>query len=323
MAGSRPKTFLSGAQLTWKWQRLVWWVFAVCFILALVSTRGSLERLGDGINHSAAAQRLVNGFDISAIAELTSVPDAPLQTSNSGGLVAAFVFTIFMLFVTGGIIATFVRDEKPEASSFFEACGYHFWRFFRLMIYFVLALIPVVLVAALVGAMYGSLDEKQISPMPAVHVFEAGSLVVLFLLMVARLWFDMAQVVAVFEDEKRMHKALRIAFMLVVRNFFSLFWLYFRISVIGWVVFVGGIWLWMTKLAPASTMAAFFVSQLIVLLWIGTRMWQRASEAQWYKEWREGQEVVQPVMAYTPVPAEPVAPVIVVPEPIVPPAEPA
>jgi hypothetical protein len=253
--------------------------------------------------------------------ELMSVPDAPLITSNGGGLLAAIVFTVFMLFVTGGIIATYVRDEKPEASSFFEACGYHFWRFFRLMIYFVVALIPVALVAGLVGAMYGSLDEKSISPMPAVHVFEVGSLVVLFLAMVMRLWFDMAQVVAVFEDEKRMHKALRISFMIVARNFFSLFWLYFRISLVGWAVFLVGIWLWMTKLAPTSTIAAFFVSQLIILFWIGTRLWQRASEALWYSEYRQGQELVQPI--YAPVPAEPVLPVAVLPEPIIPPAEPA
>ena len=321
MAGSRPKTFLAGAQLTWKWQRLVWWVFAVCFILAFVSARGTLERLGEGINHSTAAQRLVNGFDISAIAELTSVPDAPLSFSNGGGFLATLVFTIFMLFVTGGIIATYVRDEKPEASSFFEACGYHFWRFFRLMLYFVVALIPVAIVGAIVSAMYASLDEKQISPMPAVYVFAAGSLVVLFLAMVMRLWFDMAQVVAVFEDEKRMHKALRIAFMLVARNFLSLFWLYFRISFIGWALFLLGIWVWMTKLAPTSTIAAFFVSQLIIVFWIGTRLWQRASEALWYSEWRQGQELVQPI--YVPVPAEPVVPVAVLPEPIIPPAEPA
>ena len=321
MASSRPKTFGAGAQLTWKWQRLVWWVFAVCFILALVSTRGTLERLGDGINHSMAAQRLVNGFDASAIAELITVPDAPLLTSNSGGFLAALVFTIFMLFVTGGIIATYVRDEKPEASSFFEASGYHFWRFFRLMIYFLIALIPVALVAGIVSAMYGSLDEKQISPMPAVHVFEVGSLVVLFLAMVMRLWFDMAQVVAVADDEKRMHKALRVAFMLVARNFFSLFWLYFRISFIGWALFLVGIWLWMTKLAPTSTIAAFLVSQLIILFWIGTRMWQRASEALWYTEYRAGQEVLQPVYTPVPVVAVPVAAPLI--DPLVPPAEPA
>ena len=83
-----------------------------------------LERLGDGINHSVAAQRLVNGFDISTIPELMSVPDAPLITSNGGGLLAAIVFTVFMLFVTGGIIATYVRDEKPQVLDGFP----HAWR---------------------------------------------------------------------------------------------------------------------------------------------------------------------------------------------------
>jgi hypothetical protein len=319
MAGSRPKTFWAGAQLTWKWQRLIWWVFGVCLVLAFFAAHGSVDRLAEGINHSVAAQRLVNGFDISALVELSSVPDAPLQTMSGGGVYFSFIFTIFLLLSTGGIIATYIRDERPETSNFFEACGYHFWRFFRLMLYMLVALIPIGILAGIAGAMYNSIDEKSISPMPAVHVIEVAAVVILFLLMVVRLWFDMAQVIAVFEDEKRMHKALRLAAVLVAKNFFSLFWLYFRITFIGWLLFFAGLHVWMMTLAPTSIVAGFVVSQLMLLFWIGTRLWQRASESLWYREYRAGLEVAQPV--WTPAPVAPPVPVI---EPlVVPPVEPA
>jgi hypothetical protein len=313
MASARPKTFLSGLGLTWKWQRLVWWVFAVCLVLAFCAASGSIGRLGDGINHSLASKRLVDGFEISAIAELASVPDAPLQASNTSSTAYTFIFLIFMLCSTGGILSTYVRDEYPSTSVFFEACGYHFWRFFRLMLWLLVALIPVGIVAAVGGAMYGHLDEAKISPFPAVHAAEGTAIVVLFLLMVVRLWFDMAQVIAVFEDEKRMHKALRLAAVLVAQNFLSLFWLYFRISFIGVLLFAAGLHIWMMTLAPTATVLAFVVSQLMILFWIGTRMWQRASEALWYRDYRATQEAMQPV--WTPAPTPVIEPVVVAVDP--------
>ena len=145
-------------------------------------------------------------------------------------------------------------------------------------------------------------------PFPAVHVIEAWAVVILFLLMVVRLWFDMAQVIAVFEDEKRMHKALRLAAVLVAKNFFSLFWLYFRISFIGWALFALGLHVWMMMLPPTSTVVAFLLSQLMILFWIGTRLWQRASETLWYRDYRSSAEAMQPVWNPTPAPViEPIA----------------
>ena len=88
---------------------------------------------------------------------------------------------------------------------------------------------------------------------------------ILLLLMIVRVWFDMAQVIAVAEDEKKMHRALRRAFGLLRRNFFSLFWLYLRVSIIAWALFAFGLHVWMYHLKPQSTVAAFLVSQLMIL----------------------------------------------------------
>ncbi len=306
MSESKPKTFLSGAGLVWKWQRLVWWIFAVGLILSLLGTRGLVTRVGDVLDHSMASSRLANGFDVSAIVELLIKPDAPLQVTQSGSATVSLIFFIFMLFTTGGIIATYARDERPDVGNFFEACGYHFWRFFRLTIYLLIALIPVGVVVAVAAAMNNSIDEKSISPMPAVHFAEAASVFVLFLLMVVRLWFDMTQVIAVAEDEKRMHKALRLSAVLVAKNFVSLFWLYLRISVVSWALMGLALYLWMLKLGPASNVAALLISQLAILFWIGTRLWQRASEAQWYREYRAAADAREPVWSPAPV-AAPVA----------------
>jgi hypothetical protein len=317
MARSERGTFFSGAGLVWKWQRLLWWVFAINLIFALFATQGMVDKLSPALNHSAESQAFVHGFDVSQFALLMGQPDSPLQIEGPTTVHFAVVFMILMLFFTGGILAAYVRDEKPTATTFFEACGHHFWRFVRLLLYMLVVFLPIGGLAAFTGVMYNRIDEKSISPFPAVHFFEAAAVVILFLMILVRIWFDMAQVVAVAEDEKRMHKALRIAFGLFRRNFFSLLWLYLRVSIIA--VLVVGLCLrfWMMSLAPEKTVAAFLLSQFMLLIWIATRLWQRASESLWY---RDHAPDADPLPTPTWTPKQVIAPIAMTePEPYIPP----
>jgi hypothetical protein len=286
MKAVRPKTFVSGAGLVWRRQRIVWWVFIVSLVLALFAVRGIVERAAPAMDHSLASQRLVNGFDVSALFELMAQPDSPIEPLGPAVFHYSVVFAIFMVFAAGGILATYYHDAKPTTTAFFEACGHHFWRFVRLVIYMLLAFIPIGIFIAICGPIYDRIEDKSISPYSSVYFFCAAALVVLLLLIVVRLWFDMAQVISVAEDETRMHRALRRAASLLWHNFGSLFWLYFRISVLAWIFCGLGLHVWMYHLRPQSTTAAFVLAQTIVLFWIGTRLWQRASEVLWYRKFQ-------------------------------------
>jgi len=306
---------VSGAGLVWKWQRLLWWIFAINLIFAFLATQGMVDRLSPALDHSKASQYFVHGFDVSQVAALAGQPDSPLQFQAPTVIHFSVVFMILMLFFTGGILATYVRDERPATGIFFESCGYYFWRFVRLLLYMLLVFLPIGGLGALTGVMHNRIDERSISPFPAVHFVEAAALVILFLMIVIRIWFDMAQVIAVAEDEKRMHKALRLGFGLFFRNFFALLWIYLRASIVACLVVGLCLYLWMMKLNPASTVTAFFLSQFMVLVWIATRLWQRASEAVWY---RRHAPVVLPEPVWTPPPV--IAPIAMAePEPYIPP----
>ena len=113
---------------------------------------------------------------------------------------------------------------------------------------------------------------------------EAAAVLLLLLLICIRVWFDIAQVIAVAEDERRMHKALRRAAALQRHNFFSLYWLYLRVSLIAWIVFAAGLHIWITHLRPESILAPFLLSQFLIIFWQACRLWQRASEGIWYRE---------------------------------------
>jgi hypothetical protein len=312
MAESNRGTFFSGAGLVWKWQRLVWWLFFVCLIFGFFSTHEMTERAYSLLNNSVAAQRLVNGFDVSSIITLQQLPDSPLEIQSHNIVHFSVLFVVFMLFATGGILAAYVLGEKPTTTAFFEASGHHFWRFFRLLIYLVIVLLPLAGLAAATSAMYTHIQDQTISPYPGDHFAEAAAIVILLLLIIVRVWFDMAQVIAVADDEKKMHRALRRAFTLFRHNFFSLLWLYLRVSIIEWLLFALGLHVWMFHLNAQSVVAAFLVSQLMILTWIATRLWQRASEAIWYRNYQANQ-VTAP--AWSPAPEPMYMPVAANPQP--------
>jgi hypothetical protein len=299
MSGTRPKTFLAGAALVWRWQRLVWWIFAVTLIFGFLSTQGMVDRASGTLNHSLASRRLVDGWDLSALIELGQLQNSPIEFQGPTVIHFSVVFAIFMLFVTGGILATYVRDQRPQTAPFFEGCGHYFWRFVRLFIYFAIVLLPIGAIGAGAGALYNHIEEVSISPFPAVYFFAASSTVILLLLAIVRLWFDMAEIIAVADDERRMHKALRHAARVLWHNFFSLLWLYLGIAIIGLLLFAIGLRVWMMNLSPQSNILAFLLSQLMILAWIGTRLWQRASEALWYREYAQT-SVNEPVWTPTP-----------------------
>jgi hypothetical protein len=312
MAATKQGTFFSGAALVWKSQRLLWWLFAVCLIFGFFSTHEMTERAASLLNHSMAADRLVNGFDLGAVSALLQLPDSPLEIQGHTMVHFSILFVVFMLFATGGILAAYVLDEKPTTTAFFEAAGHHFWRFFRLTIYLAIVLLPIAGLAAASSAIHMHIDDQSISPYPADHFVEAAAVVILLLLIIVRLWFDMAQVIAVADDEKKMHRALRRAFGLLRHNSSSLFWLYLRVSIITWVLFAFGLYIWMFRLSPQSNVAAFLLSQLMILIWLGTRLWQRAGEALWYRNYqanqvREPAWTPPPAPMYMPVAAEPQA----------------
>jgi hypothetical protein len=299
MTTARPKTFVAGAGMVWRRQRVVWLIYFVTLLLAFLSTRGIVGQTAEVLDHSAeSAARLVHGFDMGAIDELTSMPNSPLAEGFGFLHISSLLSLLFLVFVTGGVLAVYYRDDSLSFGPFFEACGDHFWRFLRLLVYFAIAMIPVGILFAITSRVYDHIEDRAVSPLSAVHFGLAAGIVILLVAIAIKLWFDMAQVIAVAEEERAMHRALRQAARLLAGNFFSLYWLYLRISIVATAGFALGLYYWMEILRPDSIHKAFVLGQLLVLWWIGTRLWQRASEAKWYWEFRGSQAPSVP--AWTP-----------------------
>jgi hypothetical protein len=89
---------------------------------------------------------------------------------------------------------------------------------------------------------------------------------------------------AVAENESAMGRALVHSLRLTLANFTTLFWIYLRISLIAWAFSAAAFWAWIKLVQPEWIGVSFLLGQAVLLVWLGTRLWQRASETLWYAQ---------------------------------------
>jgi len=277
--------FSEGIGLVWRRQRLVWWVFVVALFIGSFAAHDITSRLRPMLDESALAQPLlVHSFHIDKIIELDMKP-AEYLDAGSTPLHYSLIFFFFLLLATGGILESYWRDATLSTGEFFQSGGTYFWRFLRLVGFLILCLIPVMILYFILGKISDGIDDKSISPFPGVWAKAISILIILFLMMVLRLWFDMAEVIAVAEGEVRSRRCLARSAALLRKHFGSLFWLYFRISFLAWLLFFVGLFFLVHGVHHSSVRFGLVVMQILVLYWIWARLWQRASETVWYKRY--------------------------------------
>jgi hypothetical protein len=287
----------------------LWWIFLVNLVLAGMGAVTFMQQVNPVLDHSLRGPAFVHSFNPFVFSDLMTQAHGA-STAGVASACLILVFFVFMLFVEGGLLETYRLDRGLSKGEFFEASGRFFWRFVRLLILLLIALIPAGIVYKLTTGATDLLDERSPSPMPGVWSQFSGLLVVLFLLQAVRLWFDMAQVRAVAEDERAIRRALGRAFKITFGNFGSLYWLYLRISVVAWLAMALLGWIWIRLVRPEWIGASFLVTQLMLLSWLATRLWQRASETLWYQ-----QRIPAAIKESEPAPASPPAPAV---EPVAP-----
>jgi len=288
-----------GARRVWRRQRIVWWIWAVNLILAFASAMPLAHRIGAVTDHSLAAQRLVNGFDWGTYSELLSTPDVNFGSAFPESTAAVLVFFVFMLFMTGGVLAAYANEYNLGTRDFFASCGAFFWRWVRLLFFMLIVVVPVGYGSKALLHWAGDLINDAAGEKTGYIVYLIFLSLTAFVLMAVRLWFDMAQVRAVVEDEHAIRRSLGRTFQLTFSNFGSLFWLYFRISFLAWFGLAIGLWLWLRLSGPA----AIIMFEVVLLWWVGTLMWQRAGEVVWYQRFAI---MPPPALAPMQVPVNPV-----------------
>src|SRR6267142_2016672 len=189
-----------GFNKTWHYQRVLWFIFFINLVLGHFGA-GAITHKLEVTEHTLHAQRLTGIFDVGTFSELVSNPEVYLFQVAGVSISFSLVFFAIVLFLTGGILEAYRSGRKLTTREFFEACGSYFWRWVRLFILMALVLAPVLKLVPLVREKSISLMGNAAQEKMGFWLLVGGILVIGLLLMCIRLWFDIAQVRAVVEEE--------------------------------------------------------------------------------------------------------------------------
>ncbi|HEU5401504.1 MAG TPA: hypothetical protein VFU86_09115 [Terriglobales bacterium] len=288
----------TGWNLVWRHKKILFWVFAVNLLLGALATNGPRLEFSSVLDHRMQSARLANGFDLGTFVELVSRPDINMTAPIQGSILYSGLFFLFMLFIVGGILTAYREDRPLFAGEFFGASGEYFWRMVRI---FLMSLIPYAGVAAVTAIIFaiasGSASEKT-----AFQIRMLGVGIGIVLVLFVRLWFDVAQVRAVAQNEHGMFRDLLRAFAISLRGLGTLLWMYLRISIVAWVLLWLGLWTW-NRLPGNQVWATWLLLEVVMFTQVFARLWQRAASVRWYGIYAE-EHPVAVVEFTTPHPVE-------------------
>jgi hypothetical protein len=300
--GAEPGVFATlrgGAAVAARGWRLLAALYGVNLLLAAVTSAAPLSaRLGAVLDHSLASAPLARGLDLYALFDVLSrtegdghpTLDLPILARTSpavsGALVAGLLFFGLTLFLDGGVLARYRKDGPLAAPAFFGACGASFSRFARIFAWS----FPVLGALAFLGSEARGLSVRWMAGAAHEHLgfYLAFAIapVLLALFLAVRLWFDLAKLRAVAEDEPVARRAVTGALRLLAGSFGRLYAVQVLIALAGLAGMALGIAAW-TLLIPAEDVAVAFVAgQAIAVLGVGVRLWQRAAQVHWYEATR-------------------------------------
>ena len=107
MAGEQKGIVAAGFSLLWRRQGVLWWVFVVNLVCGALGAFPAMMTLSRSLGHSMAGEKLIKGFDLGMLDELTRLPNINLMRQTVPSYIMAFLFLLFMLFVSGGILESY------------------------------------------------------------------------------------------------------------------------------------------------------------------------------------------------------------------------
>jgi hypothetical protein len=291
-------------------KRYIFWFWLLNLTLAEFGTSAFRQSAHAILDHSLGGERLVHGFDVAVMINLFARPEfGPMATVQFPAFYFGVVFLLATALLLPGVFQGYASTYRLPREDFFRACGRNLWRYIRLML---VAGIAMGIATGALFALHGVLERKAGESTNELLLPEVRfvGLFVIFLIMTAfRIWFDLAEADIVLSDQRAVRKSIGAGFRHTFRGLGRLLGSYVLATIVAAIILVGGIWMWMKLVAPESVVGAFIIAQLILLLLLIPRFWQRGvAVSYWHQEMLIPAVVVEPVLP-PPVPVELTAPI--------------
>lgn len=296
---------------------LLLWVVNLAVALPLTVVLGAA--IQDSIGHSVRADRLAAGFDTVWHSELedqargietTFDPSrvgvgafldnleawwtGRLLTGGSSsfpGIVAVGVlYALLWAFLLGGVLQRFARPEGFEgqvlSQVFFGNCGRFFTRFVRLALFSGVLYLAIYGLARLYFGTLGRWTRDVTSETTVLIWVLVGAAGVVTLLILVRMLFDLAKVMAVLEDRHGMLVTLWAALRVLVTRPWSFLGLYLGLG-LAWLLLLGLYALLAPNAGPTGWLGlvlALLLAQAVLAAKIGLRLSLLAGEMALYRD---------------------------------------
>jgi hypothetical protein len=308
-------------------KRYIVWFWLLNLTLAEFGTSAFRRSAHAILDHRLLAERLVKGFDWGIFGDLLANPEfGSMNSKTTPALYFGFTFFLATALFLPGIFAGYASNYRLPREEFFRVCGRNLWRFIRIMI---VAGIVMGIIAGLLFAANGAIVKKADDSTNEKLSFELqmiGLVVIFFVMTTLRIWFDLAEVDTVLNDQRAVRKSIAAALRHTFHSLARLLGSYVVVTIVAALLLVGGLWVWMKFVSPESVFGAFVVAQITLLLLLITRFWQRGIAVSYWQMRMLASVVAIPLVEPIPVLAVPAPPVPepapVVSSPSIPPTEP-
>jgi hypothetical protein len=304
--------FIKGFANTRKAARMILLLLIVNLVFSLILALPLYHSLKDSFGDSLVGERMAKRFDYLWWEEFRDEAKGLEKTftpsiigegtilSNLEGLlmmrfldlppivlIMVLLYIILHTFLAGGILSIFNRKEvKFSMGKFFRGAGFHFFRFFLLMLlsWFFFILFPFVSFG-IFGSILEKVRENAFSEVTPFYLGLLFNAVVLFLFLLIQMIFDYGRIQIVLEESRNVLKAAFRAFGFVFRHpgsTLGLFYLLFLVQIVVTLLYI-----LIQGFIPQSefwgVLIALLFQQIFIFSLIWIRCWLYSSQMELYK----------------------------------------
>jgi hypothetical protein len=266
-------------------KRYIFWFWLLNLTLAEFGTAAFRRNAHAILDHTLYAQGLVKGFDAGVFGELLFKPEfGSLNSMTFPALYFSFLFFLATALFLPGIFTGYASTYRLPREEFFRACGRNLWRFIRILI---ISGIVIGIIAGLLFTANGAIGKKADQSTNEKLSFELqliGVVVIFLTVTTLRIWFDLAEVDAVLNDQRAVRKSIATAFRHTFRSLGRLLASYVVVTIVAAILLVGGLAIWMKFVAPDNVIGAFVIVQITLFLFLIPRFWQRGIAVSYWQQ---------------------------------------
>jgi len=278
------RSYFKGLSIAFRSLRMVTWIYLFLFVVAVITTIPFIRLVNDMTGNSLLPDRLINGFDATALHDMLKTGGKSLLFYLKGWWPLVAGFMLIQIWFNGGILYRVSNPNGPfKIAAFLRSAHNHFWRFLKLAvalwaIYLLLALL-IFLPAMLLISLKESPTDQWI-----VHIVLFSFVIYLILVLLLNISGDIAKITLFNDSKTKVVKYLWRSIKFMISRFFSLILLDLMLLVLPVLVLIGYYLLKKDVITDTTGLILLFFVIQQMLIWLKSffRIWRLGSLFSYY-----------------------------------------